>query len=62
MENENLAREKSILHSKILKKWDSFLTKKKEGMSITYKLTSKGEESLKQAKRRFARTFLGLFP
>lgn len=33
----------------------------KEGKIIIYALTPRGEDALKIAKRRFARTFLGVF-
>ena len=33
----------------------------KEGKIIIYALTQRGEDALKIAKRRFARTFLGVF-
>jgi PadR family transcriptional regulator PadR len=35
-----------------------FLSEEKEGKTITYKLTSKGEKALEIAKKRFTRTFL----
>jgi PadR family transcriptional regulator, regulatory protein PadR len=34
----------------------------KEGKTISYNLTERGKKALKVAKRRFARTFLGVFP
>jgi PadR family transcriptional regulator PadR len=34
----------------------------KEGKTISYGLTQRGKNALKVAKRRFARTFLGVFP
>lgn len=34
----------------------------KEGKTISYSLTQRGKNALKVAKRRFARTFLGVFP
>jgi PadR family transcriptional regulator, regulatory protein PadR len=37
-----------------------FLSEDKEGKTITYKLTSKGEKALEIAKKRFTRTFLGV--
>jgi PadR family transcriptional regulator PadR len=36
--------------------------KNKDGKTIVYSLTSRGEGALKIAKRRFTRTFLGVFP
>jgi PadR family transcriptional regulator PadR len=37
-----------------------FLSEEKEGKTITYKLTSKGEKALEIAKKRFTSTFLGV--
>lgn len=37
-----------------------FLSEEKEGKTITYKLTSKGNRALEIAKKRFTRTFLGV--
>jgi DNA-binding PadR family transcriptional regulator len=34
----------------------------KEGKAISYKLTERGTNALKVSKRRFTRTFLGVFP
>jgi len=34
----------------------------KEGKTITYTLTERGENALRISKRRFIRTFLGVFP
>ena len=34
----------------------------KDGKTIVYSLTPRGEDALKIAKRRFTRTFLGVFP
>jgi DNA-binding PadR family transcriptional regulator len=34
----------------------------KEGKAISYKLTVRGTNALKVSKRRFTRTFLGVFP
>ena len=34
----------------------------KDGKTIVYSLTPRGESALKIAKRRFTRTFLGVFP
>jgi PadR family transcriptional regulator, regulatory protein PadR len=34
----------------------------KEGKTISYSLTERGQIALRVAKRRFARTFLGVFP
>ncbi len=35
---------------------------KKEGKTIVYSLTEKGENALKMAKRKFIKTFVGIFP
>jgi PadR family transcriptional regulator PadR len=35
---------------------------KKDGKTISYTLTPRGQMALKIAKRRFTRTFLGLYP
>jgi PadR family transcriptional regulator PadR len=35
---------------------------KKDGKTIIYSLTPRGEIALKMAKRRFTRTFLGVYP
>ena len=34
----------------------------KEGKTIVYTLTDQGKNALRNAKRRFIRTFLGVFP
>jgi PadR family transcriptional regulator, regulatory protein PadR len=34
----------------------------REGKAISYSLTERGKNALKVAKRRFTRTFLGVFP
>jgi PadR family transcriptional regulator PadR len=34
----------------------------KEGKAISYMLTERGKNALKVSKRRFARTFMGVFP
>jgi PadR family transcriptional regulator PadR len=39
-----------------------FISEEKEGKTIVYNLTDKGKVALRNAKRRFARTFLGIFP
>jgi PadR family transcriptional regulator len=39
-----------------------FIIEEKEGKTIVYKLTGRGEVALKIAKRRFTQTFLGVFP
>lgn len=39
-----------------------FLNEKKEGKTITYSLTPSGKNALVIAKRRFCKTFLGVFP
>jgi DNA-binding PadR family transcriptional regulator len=39
-----------------------FIDEKKEGKTIVYSLTPRGQNALKIAKRRFTRTFLGILP
>jgi hypothetical protein len=39
-----------------------FISEKKEGKTIVYRLTPRGESALRVAKRRFVRTFLGVYP
>jgi len=39
-----------------------FLEEQKEGKTITYSLSPQGKNALRIAKRRFTRTFLGVFP
>jgi PadR family transcriptional regulator, regulatory protein PadR len=39
-----------------------FISEEKEGKTIVYNLTDRGKVALRNAKRRFARTFLGIFP
>jgi DNA-binding transcriptional ArsR family regulator len=38
------------------------ITEKKSGKTITYSLTEDGEDVLKEARRRFCRTFIGVVP
>lgn len=38
------------------------VSEKKSGKTITYSLTEDGKDVLKEARRRFCRTFIGLFP
>ena len=38
------------------------VSEKKEGKKITYALTPEGRQTLKEAKRHFCRTFMGIFP
>jgi len=38
-----------------------FLDEKKEGKTITYSLSPKGKKALSIAKKKFTRTFLGMF-
>jgi PadR family transcriptional regulator, regulatory protein PadR len=38
-----------------------FLSEEKEGKTITYSLTPRGKNALEIAKRKFTRTFLGVF-
>ena len=47
---------------KNLKEMGFIMGEEKEGKTITYSLTPKGQEALRISKRRFTRTFLGLFP
>ena len=37
-----------------------FLSEEKEGKTITYRLSPKGEKAFEIAKKRFTRTFLGV--
>ncbi len=39
-----------------------FLEEEKEGKTITYTLTPRGRKALTLAKRKFTKTFLGVFP
>lgn len=39
-----------------------FISEEKEGRTIVYRLTPRGEGALRIAKRRFTRTFLGIYP
>ena len=39
-----------------------FLDEEKVGKTITYSLTSRGKKALSIAKKRFTKTFLGVFP
>ena len=38
-----------------------FLNEEKEGKTITYSLTPRGKKALSIAKKRFTKTFLGVF-
>jgi PadR family transcriptional regulator PadR len=38
------------------------IKEKRSGKTITYSLTEEGENVLKEAKKRFCRTFTGVFP
>lgn len=38
-----------------------FVSEEKEGKTIVYTLTNKGENALKIAKRKFIKTFFGVF-
>jgi len=38
-----------------------FLNEEKEGKTITYSLSPKGKKALSIAKKKFTRTFLGMF-
>jgi len=39
-----------------------FISEEKDGKTIVYSLTDRGESALRIAKRRFTRTFLGVYP
>ena len=39
-----------------------FISEQKDGKTIVYSLTNRGESALRIAKRRFTRTFLGVYP
>lgn len=39
-----------------------FLEEEKEGKTISYSLTPRGKKALSIAKKRFTKTFLGVFP
>ena len=39
-----------------------FLDEEKVGKTITYELTPRGKKALSIAKKRFTKTFLGVFP
>ena len=39
-----------------------FLEEEKQGKTITYSLTPRGKKALAIAKKRFTKTFLGVFP
>lgn len=39
-----------------------FISEAKEGKTIVYSLTEKGENALKISKRKFIKTFFGIFP
>jgi DNA-binding PadR family transcriptional regulator len=39
-----------------------FVSEVKDGKNIVYRLTPRGEAALRVAKRRFTRTFLGVYP
>jgi len=39
-----------------------FLEEEKQGKTITYTLTPRGRKALTLAKRKFTKTFLGVFP
>ncbi len=38
------------------------ISEEKEGKTIVYSLTERGRNALRIAKRRFIRTFIGIFP
>jgi PadR family transcriptional regulator PadR len=39
-----------------------FISEQKVGKTLVYTLTARGESALRIAKRRFTRTFLGVYP
>lgn len=39
-----------------------FISEEKEGKIIVYTLTDRGKQALRIAKRKFTRTFLGIYP
>jgi PadR family transcriptional regulator PadR len=39
-----------------------FISEEKEGKIIVYTLTERGKQALRIAKRKFTKTFLGIFP
>jgi PadR family transcriptional regulator, regulatory protein PadR len=39
-----------------------FISEEKEGKIIVYTLTERGKQALRIAKRKFTRTFLGIYP
>ncbi len=39
-----------------------FIVEEKEGKTIVYSLTEKGENALRMAKRKFIKTFVDVFP
>lgn len=47
---------------KSLKAMGFIIADEKEGKTIVYTLTDRGKSALGHAKRRFIRTFLGVFP
>jgi len=47
---------------KSLREMGFISSEEKEGKTIVYSLTERGKNALRIAKRRFIRTFLGVFP
>jgi PadR family transcriptional regulator, regulatory protein PadR len=47
---------------KNLRQMGFILSDEKEGKTIVYSLTDRGKNALRISKRRFIRTFLGVFP
>jgi PadR family transcriptional regulator, regulatory protein PadR len=47
---------------KSLREMGFIISEEKEGKTIVYSLTERGKNALRIAKRRFIRTFLGVFP
>ena len=40
---------------------EGLIAEKREGKKVTYSLTKEGEAGLKEAKKQFCRTFVGVF-
>jgi DNA-binding PadR family transcriptional regulator len=47
---------------KNLREMGFIISEEKEGKTIVYTLTDRGKNALRVSKRRFIRTFLGVFP
>jgi PadR family transcriptional regulator PadR len=53
---------KNLREAGFIKEEEGGEDKNKDGKTIVYSLTPRGEGALKIAKRRFTRTFLGILP